>query len=243
MLESTLQNGQESLPISPITGTPTYNRRRSLNYWHQRTQKKAKTIDYGRLSLRGIGGSTKCEKELLEKLGNAIRTGDLHHIQNIFDSNKLSNVISLGFEIKINVYKVNQLYRENGGWNSIERQSATMEVSPLQLAVILKKEGIVKLMLELVSDKETNKLIVNYKATVKFEEEFSNYRGIDRMLDGSSAFHLAARFDAESLKILIDHIKDIGIIKDYIIMTGQGGQSGYSALHHAACNTDTDSLR
>ena len=227
-------------------GTPTYNRQRSLSFCHQRTQKKAKTIDYGRLYLRGIGASTECEKTLLEKLGNAIRTGNQHHTQDILDRNELAFVLDLRFGIDINVYKLKQIYRESGVCAPMERQSATMEVSPLQLAVILKKEEIVQLLLlKLMSDAEEpasilKKVIKNSKSTVRFKEDLFNYKEFDRMLDGSSAFDLAARFHAESLRILIYHIKDIGTIKDYII---SGGPFGYSALHHAACNTDTDSLR
>ena len=229
-MENQTQNGQES-------SRATYHPRLSVTLNQQRIRKRLKTIDTGRLSLRSCGGNSRSEKELREKLGNAIRMGNLCDVRDIMNSNELSMVINLRFCIDINVYRLKQRCRE---YVRPETQLATMEVSPLQLAVILKKVGIVQLMLQLVPDQEMNTFIGKSNANVKFKEDLSNYGDLDRMLNGPSAFQLAARFHAESLKMLMNYIKDQETIGDYII---KGGQSGYSALHYAACNKDTEGLR
>ena len=61
-------------------------------------------------------------------------------------------------------------------------------------------------------------------------------------MHGSNAFHLAARFDASSLKLLINEVRDRG---GAMLLEGliKAGECGYSALHFAAINRDPSGLR
>ena len=132
-------------------------------------------------------------------------------------------------------------------------QFAKMKVTALQLAVISGQISIVEKLLCLVSTSsdqaggETNvSLIAGHKTTVEFEEDIEKYGEGDLMLHGCSAFHLAARFHAESLQLFIDLFKKKsselqGLINDE--WPGKGHPMRDSALHLAACNSSPDGLR
>ena len=132
-------------------------------------------------------------------------------------------------------------------------QPADMTVTSLQLAVISGHISIVEKLLSMVStssDKaggETSlSLIVDQKTIVEFEDNKTDRYGEgDRMLHGCSAFHLAARFHADSLKLFVKHLDKSSDLRSIISEKGQHKvhPMRYSAVHLAACNSSPDGLR
>ena len=236
------QNGHVNQAVIPIR---SHQRSLSFRNHGMRTLRAKKVIK----SFTPFGSEPAEKKDLQESLGNAIKTGDIFQIQELVTAHGVSTINNLRFAVSIRVkMKRGGRYLEIGRYKPSERQTATMEVTPLQLAVVFKKANIVQLMLEWATrtqDKDETRsmldaMIGQARATVKFEEDLVKYRDVDRMLDGSTAFDLAARFCVQSLQLLIDHIKEHGKINDYIVTNRE---SGFSALHYAACNADTDCLR
>ena len=158
--------------------------------------------------------------------------------------------VRFGIDINVKSYRNIKNYDETGVYVPPVHQTATMDVTPLQLAVILRRDKIVRLMLQSVTTRDNEegrsllkKMMQGSKTVVHFKEgDLSNYRYSDRMMHGSTAFHLAARFDAESLKLLLNEIKDHeGTMS--LVDLNKAGEFGYSALHYAACNHDPASLQ
>ena len=124
-----------------------------------------------------------------------------------------------------------------------EIQSKPLEVTLLQLAILLGKDEIVQMIL----GKEDSltmfyEMVIKSESRLHFDEAVTKYNEIDQMLHESTAFHLAAKFHTNSLKRFIYKAKDHGCaIKDLIKEVKS--PLGYSALHYAACNPDTESIR
>ena len=70
--------------------------------------------------------------------------------------------------------------------------------------------------------------------------------GVDASLHNSSAFTLAARLDADSLELFVDHLRGDKADLDELIIGGmsrEGTTMPRSALHSAAYNQTQDTLR
>ena len=122
-------------------------------------------------------------------------------------------------------------------------QSAKITVTSLQLAVIKRQVSIVELILSMVptsndqADYETKlSMVIGPKTTVGFEEDPKMYDEADRMLHGCTAFHLAARFHADSLKVFVEVFKNNSFHLEAHPMR-------MSPLHLAACNISVNSLK
>ena len=150
-------------------------------------------------------------------------------------------------------YRLGYVEEKTNNYQPMMPQSAKMKVTALQLAVISGQISIVDKLLCMVSTSseqaggETSlSLITGHETTVVFEEDIEKYGEGDRMLHGCSAFHLAARFHADSLKFFIDLFKNKSSDLHSLIndeWPGKGHPMRYSALHLAACNSSPDGLR
>ena len=138
-------------------------------------------------------------------------------------------------------------YLETGEYTRKELVIVDMEVTFLQLAIILEKEDIVSLMLGLGTN-ESNatstfyEMIGQSQSIIHSEEDGDQYFDLYKMLHDTTPFHLAARFHANSLKLLLDHARAHEIDMEDLITKGQSPTFS-SALHYAACNSDVESIR
>ena len=230
-----LQNQTPSDQSEATTRNQRYQRSLSFRNHGSRRLKKKKAIDPP--SLRGSDTNDTEERELLNNLVDAIKTGDKVQTQELIMSNESSTLLRLRFKIDLRVRRSEHPYLETGVYIPSELQTVAMEVSLLQLAVVLEKEEIVQLMLDKGDPNST-------LTCVHFEGDGAKYRDLDQMLHETTAFHLAARFHTNSLKLFIDHAKARELSIEDLIKVEHGRSPLHSsALHHAACNSDTESIR
>ena len=247
MLPNSTQSGQSEAPTQL-----TYQRSVSFRNHGRQGIKNKKEIDPS--SLRGIDPADTVdanateEKSLLDNLVNAIKTGDMSRTQELIRNNTMSRLIKLRFKIDIRVGKSEQRYLETGVYKPREHHYVPMEVTLLQLGVVLEMEEIVELMLRMANQDREDRgstlhgSIGKSETIVHFEGDATKYRHLDQMLHGTTAFHLAARYHANSLKLFLDHAKDDETALQEVINEGRSSLNS-SALHYAACNPDTESTR
>ena len=140
---------------------------------------------------------------------------------------------------------------KNNEYHPIMSQVAKMTVTSLQLAIISGQISVVEELLAMVpmsNDQYEGEaklsIISGQKATVEFLEGIEKYGEGDRMLHGCSAFYLAARFHAESLKLFIDLFKNNSSkLQELIAEKSTDHPMKLSPLHLAACNVSSKSLR
>ena len=255
MLPNSGQSGQSEAPTRKLSYQRSVSfRDRKLSY-----QRSVSFRNYGRpriknqkeigpSTLRGIDTNATEDKALLDDLVDAIKTGDKSYTLELIRNNTMPRLIKLRFRIDIRVGKSEQRYLETGVYVPIERQYAPMEVTLLQLGVVLEREEIVELMLRMANQDREDRgstlygLIGKSETIVHFEGDATKYRHLDQMLHGTTAFHLAARYHANSLKLFLDHAKDDETVLQDLINGGRSSLNS-SALHYAACNPDTESTR
>ena len=233
------------MPNSASSGAssqrPNYQRSVSYRNDGSRRMKKMKSIESS--TLRSSVTNDIEEKHLVDKLITAINKNDISQTNDLIETNNLLSLIKLRFEIDVTVKRSEQPYLETGVYIPSEIQSKPLEVTLLQLAILLGKDEIVQMIL----GKEDSltmfyEMVIKSESRLHFDEAVTKYNEIDQMLHESTAFHLAAKFHTNSLKRFIYKAKDHGCaIKDLIKEVKS--PLGYSALHYAACNPDTESIR
>ena len=233
------------MPNSASSGAssqrPNYQRSVSYRNDGSRRMKKMKSIESS--TLRSSVTNDIEEKHLVDKLITAINKNDISQTNDLIETNNLLSLVKLRFEIDVTVKRSEQPYLETGVYIPSEIQSKPLEVTLLQLAILLGKDEIVQMIL----GKEDSltmfyEMVIKSESRLHFDEAVTKYNEIDQMLHESTAFHLAAKFHTNSLKRFIYKAKDHGCaIKDLIKEVKS--PLGYSALHYAACNPDTESIR
>ena len=233
------------MPNSASSGAssqrPNYQRSVSYRNDGRRRMKRMKSIESSTLR-SGVTNDIE-EKHLVDKLITAINKNDISQTNDLIGTNNLLSLVKLRFEIDVTVKRSEQPYLETGVYIPSEIQSKPLEVTLLQLAILLGKDEIVQMIL----GKEDSltmfyEMVIKSESRLHFDEAVTKYNEIDQMLHESTAFHLAAKFHTNSLKRFIYKAKDHGCaIKDLIKEVKS--PLGYSALHYAACNPDTESIR
>ena len=82
------------------------------------------------------------------------------------------------------------------------------------------------------------------RARITFPEGIENYADKDKTLQGSTVFHLAARYDVTSLKILVHFLKFKGqsLQLQEQLMTKSENVIGSTPVHIAAANHNPAAL-
>ena len=185
------------------------------------------------------------EKHLVDKLITAINNNDISQTNDLIGTINLLSLVKLRFKINVTVRRSEQPYLETGVYIPSEIQSKPLEVTLLQLAILLGKDEIIQMILgKEESSTMFYEMVIKSETRLHFDvdEDVTKYNEIDQMLHESTAFHLAAKFHTSSLKRFIYKAKDHGCaIEDFI--KAVKSPLGYSALHYAACNPDTESIR
>ena len=83
------------------------------------------------------------------------------------------------------------------------------------------------------------------RARITFPEGIENYSDKDKTLQGSTVFHLAARFDVASLKILVHFLKFKGQslrLREHLMTQSDNNDIGSTPVHIAAANHNPEAL-
>ena len=129
------------------------------------------------------------------------------------------------------------------------QDTATMEVTLLQLAVISRRRTMAKEILERQMRKGDPKAMLLKKSRLRTDVGIENYCTEDMVLDGANAVHLAARFSPGSLKAMMAVLDekrrgDSGLVVDVRApLTCQGNPLMLSPIHVAAKYNDGSSMK
>ena len=126
-----------------------------------------------------------------------------------------------------------------------ESQWAVMRVTALQLAVMSRQLGVLEVLLSAASEAGLLEGVLMATTEVSFEEDIVNYCHLDRMLHGTSAFHLGVRFGRGPLRLMISFLENRGeekLLADAIFKRSDN-QMKRTPLHCAAYNRNPQALR
>ena len=233
------------MPNSASSGAssqrPKYQRSVSYRNDGNRRMRRMKSIESS--TLRGSVTNDIEEKHLVDKLITAINNNDISQTNDLIGTSNLQSLGRLRFKIDVTVRRSEHPYLETGVYIPSKIQSKPLEVTLLQLAILLGKDEIIQMVLgKEYSLTKFYEMVIKSETKLDFDEDITKYNEIDQMLHESTAFHLAAKFHTSSLKRFIYKAKDHGCaIVDFI--KAVKSPLGYSALHYAACNPDTESIR
>lgn len=185
---------------------------------------------------------------------NYIRAGKIDKMKNLL---KVHNMMLLEtwYTFQVNVKKKRPALDDELNDCTI----ATLEVSPLHLAIISKQESSIECILEAIEtacrdnnlEKQTKIptlfRFLEAKVAVKFPtNDCTMYSDEDRMLDGMNILHLAAKYYPEGLeKLVCFSQKDKGIFQmvKQILLVGKDNQINNTPFHIAASSSNITALR
>ena len=139
-----------------------------------------------------------------------------------------------------------------------EEHEATLEISPLHLAIISQQERSLKAILEesIISSTPSSSIqnspstnvnkIFGAKVQVTFpSSNFTLYQDGDRMLDGMNILHLAAKYYPKGLEILVHFSRTYpGLFKQLKgLLLECDNQIKNTPLHVASASSSIDALR
>ena len=114
-----------------------------------------------------------------------------------------------------------------------------MFVTPFHLAIIAQQADIIECMLNYIlefSEKpvEDTKAILAKKTKVAFAKEATLYFKDDKTMDGINAFHLAGRFHAQSLLVMMRFLRDNDLLEPVTpLLEDTDPHMGKTPLHMA----------
>ena len=207
-----------------LEGTPKTSK---LYITKKSTSKSQKPRDskstYRKLSLI----SDKNEDAIVIDFGNAIRSGSTEAVSSMLDihGSELMNQLSIQFETHFRKSWVTKIE------NALKPDLIYM--TPFHLAIISQQSAVVQVMLE--QSKSLLKSTLGTKTKVVFATaDPLDYSKEDRTMDGINAFHLAGRFHAHSLALILRFLRDIKLldeVKD--LLEAKDPHMGKTPLHMA----------
>ena len=137
------------MPNSALSGAasqrPNYQRSVSYRNDGSRRMKRMKSIESS--TIRSSVTNDIEEKHLADKLITAINNNDISQTNDLIGTNNLLSLVKLRFKINVTVRRSEQPYLETGVYEPSEIQSKPLEVTLLQLAILLGKDEIVQKIL------------------------------------------------------------------------------------------------
>ena len=168
----------------------------------------------------------KDEDNIVIDLSNAIRSGSADVVSSMLEihGSSLINQLSIQFQThfrKSFVTKVETALKPD-----------TLYMTPFHLAIISQQPSVVQVMLE---RSKSIKIALGMKTKVIFAtSDPLDYSKEDRTMDGINAFHLAGRFHAHSLALILRFLRDIKMLdetKD--LLEAKDPHMGLTPLHMA----------
>ena len=189
-------------------------------------------------------------------LGNAIRSGYTDYVFELIEQNTsigCSALSRLGFQFETTLRR---LPKEEDTTNAKKTDVASqkprekMHVTPFQLAIIAQKADIVYIMLQSMVQftnfpLESIKRLLQKKTKMDFTKgDPDTYVLDDRTLDQINSFHLAARFHAQSLLVIVRFLRDHDMLEHILHLLEEcDPHMGKTPLHMAAKSPSSLPLR
>ena len=185
---------------------------------------------------------------------NYIRAGKDDKMKNMLKVHKMM-LLETWYTFQVNIRK-----RHSDLENELnDLNIATIEVSPLHLAILSKQGSCINCILEeiklIYALNETHEAayistltrFLEAKVTVEFPSDNGIlYDDEDRMLDGMNILHLAAKYYPDGLQKIICFAQQdkriFRIVKD-VLLIGKDNQIRNTPLHVAASSSNVSSLR
>ena len=193
------------------------------------------------------------EKNVEFRFSNCIRAGKYDEIKSLLEMER-EKLLNTVYTFHVTFVKK---YNDTDIEDDEEEHEATLEISPLHLAIISKQEHSLKAILEesIISSTPSSSIqnspsinvnkIFGAKVQVTFpSSNFTLYQDGDRMLDGMNILHLAAKYYPEGLESILSFARNhdgLKVIKHLLLE--KDNQINNSPLHIAAASSSIVALR
>ena len=173
---------------------------------------------------------------IMVDFGHAIRSGNAETVIDIITNNNISILTRLGIQFETffrrdskraanpNTASDSRTFPGDSIKLHMERfnKPDKMFVTPFHLAIIAQQSDIVEVMLESVLNSEKPaedvKSLLAKKTKISFTKDISLYYKDDKVLDGINAFHLAGRFHAQSLLVIVRILRDNDLLEPVLFL-------------------------
>ena len=166
------------------------------------------------------------DNAIMIDFGNAIRSGSIEMVSSMLDihGSELMNQLSIQFETHFRKSFVTKVE------NALKPDLIYM--TPFHLAIISQQWAVVQVMLERSSNLKST---LGAKTKVTFATgDPLDYTKEDRTMDGINAFHLAGRFHAHSLALILRFLRDIKLLDEAKeLLEAKDPHMGKTPLHMA----------
>jgi hypothetical protein len=205
-----------------------------------------------KFSLTTVSGGDGDEDFL--PFGEAIRVGDVGRVDRFIVNNGQA-ALDVRFSFQLSVERPKN--PDNGknmpattradqtdGLQS-DTQKATVEITALHLAILAQHTAVTKKLLERtleLGDVVAKKALLLDRTKIVFKEESDNYNKSDRLLDGLSALHVAAKYHPASLIAILNTLRNCPFLKE-LLECQSANDLCQTPLQMAAKNTDSAALR
>ena len=191
------------------------------------------------------------DEEILKmNFSNYIRAGKDDRVKQLLTQHKMV-LLDTCYTFQVNIKKKNAHSQDE----LIDSNTATLEVSPLHLAIISKQGSCLEVLLKEIESiqnhEDTNITYSNRFLEAKVVVEFpldnaTLYNDEERMLDGMNILHLAAKYYSEGLEKIIcfsQTNKRIFKFMKETLLTGVDNQIRNTPFHVAASAPNVNALR
>ena len=194
-----------------------------------------------------------CSGDISEIIfANSVRGGNERRVNAILETNKQSIekhlLAELSFDLTLDRdTSLDQTPSDeaDGGVPDIDKVSMTVTV--LQLGIIAKRAGIIKLFMRKILDFTEGdervsflKKLLGTQAHLEFPKDSKRYDKDDRSLDGMNAFHLGAKYSTGALRQIFDYLNETMIMEENDIkelLEATDNQLLQTPLHIAAAHS------
>ena len=164
--------------------------------------------------------------------GNAIRSGFADMVKTMLEIHGVGLMNQLGIQFETQFRKIATTGKsETAAW--FVSKPDRIYMTPFHLAIISQQTNVVSVMLQFA--RRTIKTTLDTKTKVFFAtNDPSDYHKEDKTMDGINAFHLAGRFHAHSLLVILTFLRDAKLLDSMMdLFEATDPHMGKTPLHMA----------
>ena len=167
---------------------------------------------------------------IMMHFGNAIRSGFTDVVKTMLEIHGVGLMNQLGIQFETQ-------FRKIFGKTMVKLETVSKPdrifMTPFHLAIISQQTNVVTVMLQFA--RKTIKTTLDMKTKVFFAtNDPSDYHKEDKTMDGINAFHLAGRFHAHSLLVILTFLRDIKLLASMMdLFEATDPHMGKTPLHMA----------
>ena len=173
--------------------------------------------------------TNKNDKVMMD-FGNAIRSGFTDVVKTMLEIHGVGLMNQLGIQFETQ-------FRKIFGKTVVKLETVSkpdrIYMTPFHLAIISQQSNVVTVMLQFA--RKTIKTTLDIRTKVFFAtNDPSDYHKEDKTMDGINAFHLAGRFHAHSLLVILTFLRDIKLLASMMdLFEATDPHMGKTPLHMA----------